>query len=222
MTRTRFFIESKSPTPRDYGKFWIGWDVAQSADYSGVSVLQKIGTGYALLYLERLPQGMEYPAQMDHIQSLLSRKELAQAEKTLCIDATGVGAPIVDEANKRGLNPVSVTITAGNAPHWNDDKSRLRCPKKDLVSNLVVLAQGGSMKIADGLHYADVLSKELSSFEVRVNPDTRNVSFGNWPREGAHDDLVLSVALALYVAEYRHARTHGVFRGLTHTRYNRY
>jgi len=75
----------------------------------------------------------------------------------------------------------------------------------------VVLAQCGSIKIAKGLPYGDTLLKELRDYQIKFNPNTANVSFGNG-REAEHDDLVLAVAIPLWIAENRYPRPNPVCR----------
>jgi hypothetical protein len=60
--------------------------------------------------------------------------------------------------------------------------------------------QNGQLKIAEGLALEDTLVKELLNFRVKINISTAHDSYEAW-REGDHDDLVLSVALARWAGE---------------------
>jgi hypothetical protein len=73
-------------------------------------------------------------------------------------------------------------------------------PKRDLVSAPLVLMQNGQLKIAEGLSLRETLVKELLNFRVKINISTAHDSYEAW-REGDHDDLVLSVALACWAGE---------------------
>ena len=55
------------------------------------------------------------------------------------------------------------------------------------------------LQVAPELAEADTLVRELTTFEVRVT-SSANETFGAW-REGEHDDLVLAVAVAAWIAE---------------------
>jgi hypothetical protein len=55
------------------------------------------------------------------------------------------------------------------------------------------------LKVADSLSETPVLVRELLNFQVKITP-AANEAFGTW-REGAHDDLVLAVAIAAWAAE---------------------
>jgi hypothetical protein len=92
-----------------------------------------------------------------------------------------------------------VTITGGDAVTKNPDGA-VRVPKCDLISATLVLLQNGQLKIADALPLKYTLVKELLNFRVKINTSTAHDSYEAW-REGDHDDLVLSVALACWAGE---------------------
>lgn len=68
-------------------------------------------------------------------------------------------------------------------------------PKGELVSKLQALLHSGDLRIAASLPDAAVLARELQDFRVRFT-DAGNATFN--AREGAHDDLVLALALAVF------------------------
>jgi len=218
---TQFFIRSKTPPPPEDRRFWVGWDVGQSQDYSAIAILKKVpGGAYLVSYLDRLPLGTSYPDQVQRVHSLMNRKPLNQGQTTLCVDMTGVGKPVVDMAARKGLNPVGVQIHGGDTAIWDDKRTSAKVPKKDLIATLVILAQSGGIKIAKGLPYGDLLAKELADYQIKINPNTANVSFSNG-REAEHDDLVLAVATALWVGEHRYPPSPPVCRFISHGRSSR-
>lgn len=68
-------------------------------------------------------------------------------------------------------------------------------PKGELVSKLQALLHSGDLRIASSLPDASVLARELQDFRVRFT-EAGNATFN--AREGAHDDLVLALALAVF------------------------
>jgi hypothetical protein len=62
-----------------------------------------------------------------------------------------------------------------------------------------VLYQAGKIKIAKEIKHADTLVNELLNFKVKISASGHD-SYEAW-REGVHDDLVLSVALACWYHE---------------------
>ena len=69
-----------------------------------------------------------------------------------------------------------------------------------LAGEAVVLLQNGQLKIAQALKLRETLVRELLNFRVKINVSTAHDSYEAW-REGDHDDLVLSVALACWAGE---------------------
>ncbi len=159
---------------------------------------------YAARHLERLPKNTSYPKQVERVAELYeSLTAMNGVRPHLIVDATGVGAAVVDLLRLARLNPIAVTITAGDAT--SSDGDSFRVPKKDLVATIAVLLQSERLKVAKALPDAQTLIDELLAFKAHIN-QRGHASFGNdvgsW-REAPHDDLVLSVALACWYGESR-------------------
>jgi hypothetical protein len=178
----------------------LGVDLGQSVDYTALSVLEIKGKDFHATHLERLELGMSYVKQIDNIaQRYNLLKELGDMK--LVVDATGVGKPIVDALVAKGLNLTAVMITGGNKVNYEGLFTRV--PKRDLVGSIALRLQNRTLKIAPSLPLSKTLAKELQAFKVTFNSKGHD-SYGNdtlsW-REAPHDDLVLSVALACWLAE---------------------
>jgi hypothetical protein len=61
------------------------------------------------------------------------------------------------------------------------------------------LLQSGRLRIGAKLPHGGTLQKELRDFRVKISK-AANETYD--AREGAHDDLVLSLAIALFAAEH--------------------
>jgi hypothetical protein len=89
-----------------------------------------------------------------------------------------------------------VLISAGDTDtrdaHW------WRIPKRDLVSAVQATLQAGRLKIARELPEAPTLIRELEQFKTKVMAASSTDALIAW-REGANDDLVLALALAVWV-----------------------
>lgn len=204
--RKRPFWAPQEEAPKERTEsFWVGYDVGKLADYSAISILQQESSVYTVKHLVRLALGMAYPAQVQHVRSLVDRPPLAAARTRVVCDFTGVGSAVFDLLVQESLNPIGIHITAGSRAHWlknsHNSSNIARVPKRDLVNILQVFAQDGRLKIAKGLKFGPVLAEELQSFEVRINKKAHD-SYGAW-REGAHDDLLLSIAVSLWAAEHQ-------------------
>jgi len=154
---------------------------------------------HSLTHLERFPMGTPYPDQVNRICSLAL--ELQKVGETwLVVDSTGLGKPIRDFLQESGFpksNTIGITITGGNS--ITREGNLFNIPKRDLVSNAVVLLQNGRLKIAANLPLLSEMVKEMLNFKIKVSPSGHD-SYEAW-RESDHDDLVLGTCLALWFAE---------------------
>jgi hypothetical protein len=199
-------------------RFCVGVDLGQSSDPTAIAVVrhrveplegewireratvpnryhilrQKIDERFEVPHLERVPLGTSYPAIVNHVTDILGRAPVRGAD--LVIDQTGCGAPVGDLFEHAGLDPVRIVIAAGIEPVRHGHR-KWSVPKTELISNLDALLHTGMLKIAAELREAPALGEELKNFRRHVSEAGRN-TYG--ARVGAHDDLVLSLALACW------------------------
>jgi hypothetical protein len=203
--------------------FVLAVDVGQANDYTALTILQSYRTRergstefdpvkedrrHDLIHLERFRE-IPYPEQIRRIAERY--RELGQhargvagtTQVRLAVDATGVGKPILDAFREAGLRPRGILITGGETASFADGLDRV--PKRELVTTLQVALQARRLRIAEELPLAETLLRELRGFRVKISL-SGHASFGNdvgaW-READHDDLVLSVALAVWMVEAR-------------------
>jgi len=218
-------------------EFFVGLDLGQAQDFTAISVVQQvevivdegpkpfikksygqqasriIARQYHARHLERVKLGTSYPEVVKRVSVIMGRRELEEPE--LIVDATGVGAAVVDMLRVAGLFLVPIYITGGDAV-GNDGKGGWRVPKRELVGVLQSLLQTGRLKIAQSLKEANTLTRELLNFKVKVN--TAGHDSYEALREGDHDDLVLSLALPVWFAEMRAGVDYVGNGGATHIR----
>ena len=191
-------------------KFALGLDLGQSVDPSAVAVVETVreplpcgsdliqklaAPKYRCVHLERIPLQISYPLQVQRVANLLGRSPL-KGNCTFALDRTGVGRPVFDLFKAANLNPVGVTITSGEKESCDDDGISWHVAKIQLVSTLQALLHSGDLLIAKSLPEAAALASELGNFRANIS-DSGNVGFG--ARVGAHDDLVLALAIACWV-----------------------
>jgi hypothetical protein len=194
--------------------YHIGVDLGQSRDPTAVAlVARRVMTAnrdpatwewiaayeYPVIGLKRLPLGLSYPAIVAEIESL-ARKVPMQGSRELVVDATGVGAAVVDllrdQIRGDALPIVPVIFTAGDAARC--DKGIWRVPKKDLVHALLVTFQEDRLRIAEKHELAARLVGELRNMALKIGGND-HTSYEAW-RENEHDDLVFALALAVWRA----------------------
>jgi hypothetical protein len=189
-------------------RYIVGLDIGQAHDPTAIAVLEerrtsknagkadeslRIDKSYQLRHLERLPLGIAYPAQVSYVAELLAREPLNDERTRLVVDSTGVGRAVFDLFKRGGLKPLGITITGGQDDSYADGFYRVA--KVQLVSTLQAALHAGELRIASELKDAKTLAAELRDFRATFT-SAGNAIFN--AREGAHDDLVLATAIALW------------------------
>jgi len=193
-------------------RYLMGLDLAQSGDFTALCVVRQAGqdastSRFEVIALKRYTLGTGYPEIVEDVAKVREREEFqvpggeaAGKLPLLVVDATGVGRPVVDMFRRAKLQPVAITITGGNTVNTLSWHER-HVPKRDLVSALQVLFHSDRLAIAGKLPEAPILKAELQNFRATISLKGHD-SYGAGPadqwREGAHDDLVLCVALACW------------------------
>jgi hypothetical protein len=181
-------------------EYAIGIDPGQSIDptaFAAVRSLTPYGSDKPVFhcgFLQRLPLDTRYPDVISHARRLLSRAPFL-GKSELVLDLTGVGRPVADMFLREGLRPIKVTITAGTGEHRDKETGIYHVAKLILVSHVQSLLHDGRLQIQKDLADAPVLRSELEDFRASTT-DSGMWRFG--ARSGAHDDLVLSLSLAVW------------------------
>jgi hypothetical protein len=199
---------SEAPPPPS-PEYVIGLDLGQAADFSALCVVERTEPqesgepSYSVRHLHRWPLGTPYLAIAADVAELAYRPELKGCR--IAVDQTGAGRPVVEmiEAEldkvRNGRPPVDligVVITGGHA-ETTVTYSERHVAKLVLVSVLQAILP--RLAVAKELPHSATLIAELKSFKVKITL-ARNESFEAW-RERDHDDLVLAVALALWLSD---------------------
>jgi hypothetical protein len=171
------------------------WDVRDPVTWQC-----KRETRFEIRFLERMKLRTPYPQVVERIREVAMNPALT-GPRTLVVDATGVGAPVVDllRAAKIDCEIVAVAITGG-ANAGTSQRGLIRSvPKRDLIVGLQLMFETGQLRIARALRGAEMLHNELMGMRVRISASGHD-SYGSG-REGQHDDLVLALALACWRAK---------------------
>lgn len=203
---------------RRVDRWIVGVDLGQSTDPTAISVLhhrvtpldewkandatrtwrQDCEERFDVRHLERLPLSTPYPAQIQHVATLLQRPPLNTLVPKLVIDETGVGRPVGDMFDDAGLWPNRITITSGLESTQHGART-WHVPKGMLISNLEARSHAGELRIAADAAESSALKDEMKDFRRHVS-DAGRATYN--ARTGKHDDLVLSVAIALWMATF--------------------
>ncbi|MDE3194901.1 MAG: hypothetical protein KGN84_01040 [Acidobacteriota bacterium] len=181
--------------------FHVGLDLGQRNDPAAIAIIERVAApraGMRLRYVERAPLGTPYPQVVEWVRKIV-RTEPLESRCDLAVDATGVGGPVVDLLKRADLNcdVLAVTITGGDAE--GQTASGHSVPKLDLMTGLQVALENGDLVIARAIRDREALIRELIDVQARRRASGR-LRIGA-DGEGQHDDLVIAVALALWVAK---------------------
>lgn len=203
--------EGEPQTIETEKSLFIGLDLGQAKDFSALAVIECIRTvtsggkdeitALNCIHLQRWQLRTSYPAIVADVVKMVNNLDpffYPTAKTTLCVDATGVGAPVIDLFKREQIHAQLKPIQIVGGANVSEEFGMTRTPKRDLVSAVQIGLQNRTLKIASGLPEAETLSRELQNFTVKIT-DSANDVYGAW-REGTHDDLVLAVALALWTA----------------------
>lgn len=191
---------------------YVGLDLGQRQDHSAIAVVERMDRWVAyqgpafhsleVRHLERMALGTAYPAVVYRVQEVL-QTSMRRGGCALVVDATGVGAPVVDllKAAKLGCELTPVSITGGERESQSGTgAAAVWCvPKKDLVAGVQVLLERRELKIAAQLRDAGTLVKELMSMRTAQRGTAGRVRMGA-EGFGEHDDLAMALALACWRA----------------------
>jgi hypothetical protein len=199
--------------------FFVGMDIGQRQDFTALAVVERrevyrgVGASTfhsaAVRHVERMALGTPYPEVVGRVAEIVGSRALA-GDCCLTVDATGVGAPVVDmlRAARLGCEITAVTITGGE--RMNQHATGWNVPKQDLMAGVQVLLERRELKIARDLTGARMLMRELQDVQTRGRRDggMRAGAEG----VGQHDDLAIALALACWKLKQKRYLNGGMVR----------
>jgi len=208
----------------DQNHFFLGVDLGQRHDPTALAAVERViqrgpevdratfqpvtQVFYRVRGVRRLKLGTPYPQIVAEVASL-ARTVAAQGPTTLVVDATGVGAPVVDllrgEVDST-IPLIPVVFTGGDT--MRVDNGVYRVPKKDLVHGLIVLFEDNRLRLLDDHPEARALVNELGNMRIKISGES-HASYEAW-RQGQHDDMVFALALACWRGRWSEPKNLGV------------
>jgi len=196
----------------------LGLDLGQSGDPSALTVVRQLTpyskkkkrkhpcrpglkvtkdcgtTRYEVVWIEQFDLGTPYTEIVERVAHV---KGYPPGDTPLALDATGVGAPVVDMFKEEGVIPKEITFTGGKKV--KRDGHSFSVPKKDLATTVQTLLQTGRLKIAEELPHAGTLVREMKTFRVKIGA-SGHARFEH-AMEGDTDDILMSLACAIWFLE---------------------
>jgi hypothetical protein len=187
-------------------RYLLGVDVGRARDPTALALIEHARyeqkPTYNVRGLYRYPLGTSYTQIASDIVERLREPPLDR-NCFVAIDATGVGAPVVDLIKNypRIYDVYAITITGGTA--IGGTGYDLTVPKRDLITKTAVLLEQRRIRIATDLSDTPSLVDELLGYRITTS-DTGHHTYG--PASSSdHDDLLLAISLALWIGEHRPA-----------------
>lgn len=162
-------IKGELEPPRKGSLYLMGVDIAKHVDWTVITVWD-VERCHMVAY-ERFNQ-IDWPLVEHRISDIAGKYNRARVR----LDATGVGDPVFDRLNRAGVNVVPVRITAPVKTH--------------IIESLIMAIDKREVTFP---HLPDLV-QELSIFASKKTA-TGHVQYSAPP--GHHDDIVLSMALAV-------------------------
>jgi len=161
----------------------------------GLKITKDCGTPrYEVVWIEQFDLGTPYTEIVERVAHV---KGYPPGDTPLALDATGVGAPVVDMFREEGVIPKEITFTGGKKV--KGDGHSFSVPKKDLATTIQTLLQTGRLKIAEELPHAGTLVREMKTFRVKIGA-SGHARFEH-ATEGDTDDILMSLACAIWFLE---------------------
>ena len=209
--------------------YYIGLDLGKRQDYTALTVLAEreereryrrtfedraqtemalrwTFSEYWLQHLQRWQLGTKYAKIAADVAELLRRPPFRGTDTTLVIDRGGVGEAVYeqieDHAGGGPADLVGVSITGGRKV-TSAGPGHYRVPKRELVAALQVAVQNEEIRAASELELWPTLRSEMESFTAEIT-ETGHDTYE--ARQGEHDDLVLALALPVWLAEWKRRR----------------
>jgi phage FluMu gp28-like protein len=165
-------LETNFPT----GEYYCGVDFGKLRDYSVVMVVKREGALLKLVYMHQFALETPYSQVIGHIV----RANQKFSFRKVLVDQTGVGEPVVEEIRNQGLRNVEgLKFTVQS--------------KEELLSNLKIFMEQNRLVIP----YHRQLCQQINEQQYEYSK-SGHLKFSH--PENSHDDMLWSLALAVYAA----------------------
>jgi len=164
-------------------RYLLGVDLAKSLDFTSFAVINmewdqsSVDFRYHLKGLDRI-RGVDYPQITDLIIKAVGRltKETGTSDGPhLCLDASGLGAPIRDylknffgDMHHQKIFPV--VFTGGEAARFDKMTGNYNISKSLIIGNFLSLMQHRRFDYAPDLQALPLLEQEIASFKQHLTP----------------------------------------------------
>jgi len=157
------------------GEYYGGVDFGKLEDYSVLSVLKREGDILKLLHLREFPIGTPYSNVIGYSVKANQKFKFRKMQ----VDQTGVGEPVLEELKAQGVPAEGLTFTIKT--------------KEELLSCLKIAMEQKRLKMPYDRRLCEQINEQQYAYSK-----SGHLQFSH--PQGSHDDMLWSLALAVYIA----------------------
>src|SRR4051794_34103755 len=164
--------------------YFVGLDLGKAQNYTALSVIERREIVYydrhpitqqfltdlklRVLHLQRIPLDTPYPDIVAFVRRVVNRPEMSR-HSTLVVDASGVGAPVVDLLRRAQLPCTLAPVTITSGDRETSDALGYGVPKRDLIVGLQVAFENRWLRVSRRATHADEFVKELLDMRLYIS-----------------------------------------------------
>jgi len=160
------------------GEYYCGCDFGKLQDHSVVTVLNRDGDKLELVYMNEFPTETPYTNVIGHIVRAHEGFQFRSAH----VDQTGVGEPVLEELKNQNVPAEGLVFTVKT--------------KEELLSCLKIAMEQKRLSIPYHLRLCQQINEQKCAYTK-----SGHLQFSH--PEGSHDDMLWSLALAVWAATMR-------------------
>jgi phage FluMu gp28-like protein len=157
------------------GEYYSGCDFGKLQDYSVITVVNWNEDNLELVYLHEFPTETPYTEVIGHLVRAHRKFQFRNVQ----VDQTGVGEPVLEELKNQDTPTEGLVFTAKT--------------KEELLSCLKIVMEQKRLRIPYNLHLCQQINEQKYAYTK-----TGHLQFSH--PEGSHDDMLWSLALAVWAA----------------------
>ena len=117
---------------------------------------------------------------------------------TLITDASGIGDVLIEDMRREGLRPEGIVITGGGSATKDERDPHIWHVARNILVTTLKQRLGTSLTLRCSTEMAVLIAKEAANMQYSI---TSALHIQTEPRQGKHDDLLLSVAMGVWFGQ---------------------
>jgi hypothetical protein len=181
-------------------KRYISIDWGRKQDHTAITYLEREGDyprwTFTVVEAIRYPLGTKFHSVLADVQTKPGPPGWQDSEHTLIIDASGIGDVLLEDMRREGLNPVGMIITGGGSASRDERDHRVWHVARNILVTTLKQRLGDTLHLRCSTDMAVLIAQEAANMQYTI---TSALHEHTEPRQGKHDDLLLSVSMAVWL-----------------------